>query len=270
MSHPTDNRSIVTRDAWRELRAKTPARIALGRAGTSLPTIEGLNFKSAHAAARDAVHASFDAERLAGEIAELGVPTIVLASAAADKGDYLRHPDRGRQLAAASRDKLQAMIPSGRDFDLSIIVSDGLSALAAERQAVPLLALLLPLLVADGWRLAPIAVVRFGRVALQDEIGSICRAQVGLTLIGERPGLGTPDSLGGYLVYGPASGNTDANRNCVSNIHTQGLSFAAAADTLHYLLTEARRRQGSGIELKDERAPRTVPISASLGHLPAE
>lgn len=260
MSDRNDRQSIVTHDAWCELRTQTPARVAIGRAGGSLPTNEWLNFKSAHAAARDAVHSAFDAERLARDIADLGVPTVVLSTAATDKGTFLRHPDRGRAPDAASRDKLLASIPPAASYDLSIIVSDGLSALAAERQVAPLLALLLPHLVSDGWRLAPIAVVPFGRVALQDEIGSLCRARLGVILLGERPGLGTPDSLGAYLVYAPRPGNTDANRNCVSNIHPQGLAFAAASDTLHYLLSEARRRQESGIALKDERAlkPRSI------------
>jgi ethanolamine ammonia-lyase small subunit len=270
MKLPTDQPSIVTHDAWRALHAQTPARVAIGRAGGSLPTSEWLNFKSSHAAARDAVHAPFDAERLAAEVANLGVPTIVLATAAADKGTYLRHPDRGRQLDAASREKLQSLFAAETHCDLSIVVSDGLSALAADRQAVALLALLLPRLAADGWRLAPIAVVRFGRVALQDEIGSLARAKIGLMLVGERPGLGTPDSLGAYLIYRPRSGNTDANRNCVSNIHPQGLSFAAAADTLLHLLGESRRRQESGIHLKDDRAVQTALTATDGRQLPSE
>jgi ethanolamine ammonia-lyase small subunit len=270
MKPPTEGHSIVTSDAWRALRTQTPARVAIGRAGGSLPTSEWLNFKSSHAAARDAVHAPFDAERLAGEIAALGTPTVVLATAAADKGSYLRHPDRGRKPDAASREKLQSLIAAETKYDLSIVVSDGLSAFAAERQVVPLLTILLPKLAADGWQLAPIAVVRFGRVALQDEVGSLARVKISLMLLGERPGLGTPDSLGAYLVYGPKGGNTDADRNCVSNIHPQGLSFAAAADTLHYLLTEASRRRLSGIGLKDERMLAAASIAADDRRLPSE
>jgi ethanolamine ammonia-lyase small subunit len=149
-------------------------------------------------------------------------------------------------------------------FDLAIIVSDGLSALAVHRQAPPLLAALLPRLTTDQWRIAPFVVARFGRVALQDEIGHAIGTQLALTLIGERPGLGSPDSLGAYLVYDPKPGNTDASRNCVSNIRPEGLPWEAAGETLYYLLTEARRRRISGVQLKDERAQLS---STDLGRL---
>ncbi len=248
----------VTPDAWQRLRETTPARIALGRAGGSLPTGEWLQFKGAHAAARDAVHNPFDAEGLAAEVSTLGVETVVVDSAAADRLVYLQRPELGRRLAPASQKRLAALARPGAapDLtpDLAIIVSDGLSALAAHRQTTAVLAALLPRLAIDGWRLAPIVIARFGRVALEDEVGERLGARVALMLIGERPGLGSPDSLGAYLVYAPRVGNTDAQRNCVSNIRPEGLAPAAAAETLHFLLSEARRGQVSGVGLKDQRA----------------
>jgi ethanolamine ammonia-lyase small subunit len=243
----------VTLDPWSPLRAGTSARIALGRAGGSLPTHEWLDFKSAHAAARDAVHNVFNADQLAGEIAKLGEQTLVVGSAAPDRATFLQRPDLGRRLDAPSQQILEAFVPPPDRPDLAIVVSDGLSALAVHTQAVPLLAELLPKLRNAGWRLAPIVVARFGRVALQDQVGSLLGAQLSLMLLGERPGLGSPDSLGAYLVYDPKLGNTDAQRNCVSNIRLEGLPPAAAADTLHYLLSESRQRQLSGVQLKDQR-----------------
>jgi ethanolamine ammonia-lyase small subunit len=246
--------STLVPDPWRGLRSVTSARIALGRAGGSLPTREWLAFKAAHAAAREAVHCAFDAEQLAGEIAGLDVEVIIADSAAGDRLTFLQRPDLGRRLDDRSRFELQELPQSQNPFDLAIIVSDGLSALAVHRQAPPLLAALLPQLITDQWQIAPIIVTRFGRVALQDEIGHTVGAQLALTLIGERPGLGSADSLGAYFVYDPKPGNTDAHRNCVSNIRPEGLPCEAAAQTLHYLLSEARRRRTSGVRLKDERS----------------
>lgn len=257
----------ITTDAWTTLRAATSARIALGRAGGSLPTQEWLDFKAAHAAARDAVHQKFEAERLASEITALGAESIVLQTAATDRQIYLQRPDWGRRLDAASAVRLQSIANPADPPDLAVIVSDGLSALAVHRQVVPVIALLFPRLAAERWRLAPVVVVRFGRVAVEDEIGELLGAQLALMLIGERPGLASPDSLGAYLVHTPRVGNKDANRNCVSNIRPEGLNCDAAADTLLYLLTEARRRQTSGVELKDERdvavRPRILPAGGS-------
>jgi ethanolamine ammonia-lyase small subunit len=248
-----DKSKIVTTDAWQMLRAATPARIALSRSGGSLPTAAWLEFKSAHASARQAVHESFDAEHLASEIAALGAKVEIVDSAAGDRLTFLQRPDLGRRLAPKSEGQLIASASAVTSTDLTIIVSDGLSALAVHRQAPSLLAYLLPRLLADGWTLAPIVIARFGRVALQDQIGQLLGSQLAVILLGERPGLGSPDSMGAYVVYAPQLGNTDANRNCVSSIRPEGLMPQAAADTIYFLLTEARRRRLSGVQLKDER-----------------
>ena len=234
------------------LRSATAARIALGRAGGSLPTGAWLDFKAGHAAARDAVHCAFDAEQLAAEIGALGVNVQIVDSEAMDRRTFLLRPDLGRRLAARSRYELQELRGDG-SYDLAIVVSDGLSALAVHRQARPVLEALLPTLKSEGLRIAPIVVARFARVAIEDEIGAVLGARASLILIGERPGLGSPDSLGAYFVYGPRVGNTDAQRNCVSNIRPEGLPIGAAAETIRYLIGEALRRGLSGIGLKDER-----------------
>jgi ethanolamine ammonia-lyase small subunit len=259
--------SPVTADLWNSLRSATSARIALGRAGGSLPTREWLSFRAAHAAARDAVHNELDAEQLANDIRRVVErEAIVVNSAAPDRLAFLQRPDLGRRLSGASRYALQELPRPPARPDLVIVVSDGLSALAVERQAVPLLAALVPRLTACRWSIAPVTIARFGRVALQDEIGQLLGAPLALTLIGERPGLGSPDSLGAYFVYDPRPGNTDANRNCVSNIRPEGLPFDAAAATLTYLLTESRQRRISGVRLKDQRTLSSGVAPPALGH----
>jgi len=243
-------------DPWRSLRRWTSARIALGRAGGSLPTRELLRFRWDHARAVDAVEQRFDAEDFArrlnvGGCLRQATATMCLHTAATDHRMFLLRPDLGRRLSDESRQKLQTYAATASGFDLAIIVSEGLSALAVERQAPALLEHLLPMLDKD-WKLAPLIVVHRGRVALQDEIGGILGAPLALVLIGERPGLNSPDSLGAYLVYDPKPGNTDADRNCVSNIRPEGLPPVIAARKIHYLLSEARRRRISGVALKDE------------------
>ena len=255
----TDKR-LPTTDPWRALRSATSARIALGRSGSSLPTREWLDFKQSHAAARDAVHYAFDAEDLAQQIKSLGCEACVVGSKAQDRAMFLKRPDLGRQLDEASVQRLRGLDESPIQPDLAIVVSDGLSAMAVHRQTIPLLALLLPQLRSSKWSLATVVIVRFGRVAIEDAIGELLGAEIALILIGERPGLGSPDSLGAYLVHSPSVGKTDADRNCVSNIRPEGLSHATAADTIYHLLTESRRRKISGVQLKDERKP---PITGS-------
>jgi ethanolamine ammonia-lyase small subunit len=227
------------------LRALTPARVALGRTGVSLQTAEQLDFQRAHAQARDAVHARLEVSSLAVTLAAItGQEVLMLHSAAVDRTTYLQRPDLGRRLNETSR----VGLPAG-DWDLALIVADGLSALAVERHVPPLLQQLLPQL--EGWRLAPLAVVEQGRVAIGDEIGAALGAQLSVVLIGERPGLSSPDSLGAYITWEPGPGRTDAERNCISNIRAGGLSYVVAAAQLSYYLTEARRRRLTGTALKD-------------------
>lgn len=254
MSSPDRVESAVPRraDPWMHLAGLTPARVALGRAGGSVPTRPLLDFQLAHARARDAVQAPFDPRALADQIAALGHPVMRVESAAGDKRAYLLRPDLGRMLSDSSRERLVAEASRGAGWDVVLIVSDGLSALAAHRQAVPTLAALLPELRAAGWRVAPVVVAAGGRVALEDEIGQRLGAQLAVILLGERPGLGAPDSLGAYLVYEPRVGRTDAERNCVSNIRPEGLPPPRAARRLFYLLSQARHHHLSGVRLKDE------------------
>lgn len=238
-------------DPWSALRNHTSARIALGRAGASLPTAEVLNFAVAHAAARDAVHATLDVDALMHALQPLEHPAIVLATCASDRQTYLHRPDLGRRLDDASAATLGSH--RARNPDVVFIVADGLSAPAAQTQAAPLLAELLPMLRDANLTVGPLCIVKQARVAIEDEIGAALGAKLAVILIGERPGLGTAESLGAYLVYDPRPGRTDAQRNCVSNIRPGGLSSAQAVQTLNYLISEALRRQISGVALKDER-----------------
>lgn len=237
-------------DPWSDFRSLTAARIALGRAGGSVPTRELLDFGLAHARARDAVLAEFDPSILATTFESAGLETILLRSDTTNRHEYLRRPDLGRRLSAESRELLASM--NAPAYDLCVIVSDGLSSRATEH-AGQVVSMLTSTLTNEGWTIAPVVIVPFARVAIQDEIGHGLNASISLILLGERPGLGSPDSLGAYFVYGPKPGRSDADRNCISNIRPEGLPLAAAVNTLHYLLNAARHRRLSGIDLKDER-----------------
>jgi ethanolamine ammonia-lyase small subunit len=239
------------------LRDFTPARVDIGRAGHSLPTSELLDFQLAHARARDAVHLALDVNSLVVELNQKSIQHLTLTSAARDRNEYLHRPDLGRQLNTESRRRL---LPSKSGYDVAFVIADGLSALAVHRHAVPLVTMVLPKL--DGWRVAPLTVVEQGRVAIGDEIGELLGAQVSVVLIGERPGLSSPDSLGIYLTWQPRIGRTDAERNCISNVRVDGLSYTLAAHKLLYLMNEARRLKLSGIHLKDE--ARQLPAAAGI------
>ena len=241
-------------DPWQALRRFTAARIGLGHSGTSQPTRAQLDFQLGHARARDAVHQALDTVELGAALTQAwpAAPCpLLLHSAAADRNVYLQRPDLGRQLDAASRQLLLAQ-RGDRAYDLSIVVADGLSALAIMRHAAPLLQALYARLEAKAWRLAPAAIVQQGRVAVGDEVGELLAAKIVLVLIGERPGLSSPDSMGLYLTWAPRVGLTDERRNCISNVRPEGLRVEDAAQTLHYLLSESHRRQLSGVHLKDE------------------
>ncbi|HET7427273.1 MAG TPA: ethanolamine ammonia-lyase subunit EutC [Gemmatimonadales bacterium] len=237
-------------DPWQALRAFTPARIALGRAGVSLPTRAHLEFQLAHARARDAVHDGLDVARLQADLRVAGLESVAVRSAAPDRATYLQRPDLGRRLEDDARARL-AGLTAGR-VDAALVVADGLSARAAQRHAVPVLEALVPRLRDAGWRLAPVVVAEQARVALGDEVGAALGAALVVVMLGERPGLTAPDSLGAYLTWAPRPGRTDAERNCVSNIRPEGLVPALAADKLCYLMLEAARRRLSGVALKDD------------------
>jgi len=254
---------VDPQNPWLELRRLTPARIALGRTGTSLPTRAQLDFQFAHAQARDAVHLPFDHAGLSAQLSERGRESLLLHSAATDRNSYLQRPDLGRKLGDVSaqtlRDYAQAN-PGG--VDLAIVVADGLSALAVHRHTLPFLTRLEEQMAADGWSVAPVVLVEQGRVAIGDEIGELLGAKMVVMLIGERPGLSSPDSLGLYFTYNPKIGLTDAYRNCISNVRLEGLSYGMAAHRLLYLMREACRRQLSGVNLKDEAQVQTLESDA--------
>lgn len=227
---------------WIDLRRFTPARVALGRAGNSLPTAAHLDFQAAHAAARDAVHTPLDVAALLADLEAAGLPGITVHSEAPDRRTYLLRPDLGRRL----RD--HAAIPSLPGAML-FVICDGLSATAVQRHAVTVLRHVVPCL---SGAVAPIIVAEQGRVALGDTIGEAMGAEAVAVLIGERPGLSAADSLGIYLTWQPHRGRTDAERNCISNVRPEGLPPKAAGDKLLWLIGAMRRVRLTGVALKDE------------------
>ena len=230
-------------DPWTALRRHTPARISLGRSGTSLPTTEVLRFAAAHALARDAVHLPLDVTALLADLRAQGLDASTVASRASSRVEYLTRPDLGRQLAPAGRDALEG----GAGAGLCIVVGDGLSAVAAQAHGVPLVVAL-----RDAGVVAErIVVATQARVALGDEIGERLGASLLLMLLGERPGLSSPDSLGAYLTWAPKVGRADSERNCVSNIRPEGLALVDAAARIAWLVRESQRRRVTGIALKD-------------------
>jgi ethanolamine ammonia-lyase small subunit len=241
----------VPPDPWADLRRHTPARIGLGRSGVALPTAEVLRFAAAHAQARDAVHVALDSAALEQQLHIDGWRCVAVSSRATSRDEYLRRPDLGRRLAPADAMRLKDLAAGG--VDLAIVIGDGLSALAVQRHAPPLLAALRTAL-GDMRTAAPLVIATQARVALADDIGALLQARIALILLGERPGLSSPDSLGAYLTHAPAIGRADAERNCVSNIRPEGLPPERAAQRIAWLVREALRRRISGIALKDDSA----------------
>ena len=251
----SDDRPVPT-DSWAALRRFTPARIALGRAGPGWPTREVLSFGLAHARARDAVHQPLDADALEFELRRAGYAPLRAHSAAPDRATYLARPDLGRKLDAASAARLDA---ARGNPELLVAIEDGLSALAAQRHVPPLLTALRERAPAR-WAGLPVVIGVQGRVALGDAIGERLGARFVVVLIGERPGLSSPDSLGAYLTHAPRIGCSDAERNCVSNIRPEGLGYAPAAWKIDWLVGEGLRRGVTGVALKDESESGTASL----------
>ncbi len=240
----------IQNDPWFALRRFTQARIALGKTGVCIPVHENLQFKMAHAFARDAVYTKLDKDILVKGFGNFDLPFLLLHSRACDRKEYLQRPDWGRRLNDASVEILLKERNSVA-YDICINIADGLSATAVNHHSIPLLQQLLPLINSNNFSIAPICLIEQARVAISDETGNLLKAKISMIILGERPGLSSADSLGVYLTYMPAIGNTDESRNCISNIRTEGLAYKTAAEKIVYLIKESMRLKISGIQLKD-------------------
>ena len=249
MSQDDSRPAIADAALWLDLRRLTAARIGLERSGASLATAPLLAFQLAHAQARDAVHAELDAPRLAADLVVHGLPVLSVESRATDKQTYLMRPDLGRALTGAGE---ATLAPYAGSYDVVFVVSDGLSARAVQAHAAPVLTEALALLSTEALRVAPLVIVKHGRVAVADAIAAALGAQCAVMLIGERPGLSAPDSMGAYLTLRPTAQTSDADRNCISNIRPAGIGYADAGFKLAHLLKAMRKRGVSGIRLKDD------------------
>ena len=242
---------VAITDPWAALRSHTPARIALGRSGASLPTQAVLEFGLAHARARDAVHQALDLEALETALRLDGYAPVRVRSAAPDRMHYLTRPDLGRRLDAAGAQALDASIPGA---EIVVVIADGLSARAVQEHALPLLAALRAH-ARPRWSALPLVLATQARVALGDAVGEHLQAKLVVVMIGERPGLSSPDSLGLYITHAPRIGRSDAERNCISNVRPAGLGYSAAARKLDWLVGAALARGATGIALKDDSDP---------------
>jgi ethanolamine ammonia-lyase small subunit len=259
--------NTVVTNPWGMLKQFTSGRIALGRTGISLPTTPQLEFQLAHARARDAVHHELNVDIVQQAVMGLQFveQCVVVESSAGNRATYLQRPDLGRKLSSASRQQLQLFASQNKQassYDLAFVIVDGLSALAVETNAAPFLQAATERLGSERLSLAPVTIVRQGRVAVGDEIGELLGAKLVVVMIGERPGLSSPDSMGLYMTWGPRVGLTDESRNCISNVRPAGLSYEEASYKLHHLISEALRRELTGVKLKDE-----TPASQLEGRL---
>lgn len=266
-THPIND--PVIENPWDVLRGFTDARIGLGRAGVSVPTRHLLDFQLAHAKAQDAVHTPLNSDDLIASLQQLdwcSQPVLRLHSQAEDRAMYLQRPDYGRRLNEASQQQLRELPRPKTPYDLALVLVDGLSALAIEENAIAFLSQLVPALSQqhNPWTFAPLCVVEQGRVAIGDHIGELLNARCVLILVGERPGLSSPDSMGLYLTWEPKLGRADSQRNCISNVRPAGLQYQDASRKAQYLLNEARSKNLSGVQLKDRSDD--TPLEQDSGH----
>ena len=240
---------VIIHDNWEALREFTDARIALGRAGTSIPLQKELEFKLAHAHARDAVYSDMDTESLINGLRRFDIPILTLTSQVSTRRQYLQRPDLEDLLDEESEKKVADFSSPN---DLALIIADGLSATAINHNLLPLLEILLPVLKSCGLKPGPVSIVKQGRVAIGDPVAYGLQSKIALMLIGERPGLSAADSIGAYITYDPRPGLTDESRNCVSNIRPRGLSFEKASEKILYIVLEAMKRKLTGTSLKSQ------------------
>ncbi len=248
-SFSTESNHVLEPDCWSDLKKYTDARIALGRTGASLPTDEILKFGLSHARAKDTIHMPFDREALKNKFEQIGQECLYVSSAAPNRSIFLTRPDLGRKLSDSSRQYLEDFQYPGAD--IALVVGDGLSSKAVHNQVFPLVSNLLPYISELGLSMSPLVLAEQSRVALGDEIGALLRAKLVAILIGERPGLSSPDSLGVYITWNPYVGRLESDRNCISNIRPEGLSFEKAAFKMAWIIENAFRMQQTGIHLKD-------------------
>ncbi len=240
-----ENETIIQEDNWSFLKNFTKARIALGNVGGALPLNEVLDFRLAHAKAKDAIFSELAVNELSEALANLGVSPMILKSNIENRNQYLTRPDLGRTLDVISSEILREQVT---EPDIVFVLVDGLSANAVNNHALAVLERILPLLKTHFTY--QVVLVKQGRVAIGDEVGELVKAKFTALFIGERPGLSSPQSMGIYTTYAPQKGLTDERRNCISNIHPDGLSYEMATQILYYLIEQSFLRKISGVDIK--------------------